>query len=338
MTEPDQAREVELRRLRALNRILKTLVNESNYDVLLNLIMGELLVALGAERGFLVVGNSMEIRAVRNWSAEEISAAPGEVSRSIVRDVVKSGKPILLQDALHSPYGKFQSVQELQLASILAAPIPDPHEKEPLGVLYLEARATVAVFTEDDLALTQEVLELSGKVLDDVVRRDTMKKRAQGFRIRLAGSPPIPWHCHLRTHHARSPGHRHPGRGNRCAGSCPRGVRHRKRIDRPSDPPEQPGRGRSLFRDQLRGVQSGASGVGTVWAHGRCFYRGGSKAQRPGGSRVGRHVVFRRARGNASQPASEIAPHRPVWRIQTGRFRRNPYRKRPLCFRHPRGS
>jgi Nif-specific regulatory protein/two-component system response regulator HydG len=177
----------DVRALRTLNRVMRALLEGGNYDQLLDTIMGEVLSAVGAERGYLVARKKdvLEVCAVRNWSRDQIDAEPGEISRSIVRDVMTDSKPVLLEDAMQSPYGAAASVQLLRLASILAAPLPSAHGGPPDGVLYLEARAEVCRFSKTDLELVTEILKLASKVLADVVERHALEERTRSMESAL---------------------------------------------------------------------------------------------------------------------------------------------------------
>jgi Nif-specific regulatory protein/two-component system response regulator HydG len=169
----------DLKRLETLNRVLRALLDGGDVDAVLDRIMGEVISLLHAERGYLVLGQRMEVRAVRNWRREEIAGEGGEVSRSIVKDVLEAGAPVLLENALDSRFGDVDSVQTLQLRSILAAPLRSPDQAQPAGVVYLESRAELARFGRNDAALLVEILDLAGKVLADVVKRHTLEERSR---------------------------------------------------------------------------------------------------------------------------------------------------------------
>jgi transcriptional regulator with GAF, ATPase, and Fis domain len=172
------------RTLRALNAVMRALLEERDFDRMLSRMMSTVLDVLGAERGYLVsASSSLDVRAVRNWSLEEIQSARGEVSRSIVRDVLRTGRAVRLANALESDYGGALSVQRLRLAAILAAPIEGP--RGPLGVIYLES-AEQGQFEEDDLALLTEVLEVSGRLLSEVLARMDAEAKAATLESTLS--------------------------------------------------------------------------------------------------------------------------------------------------------
>ncbi|WHX50085.1 AAA family ATPase [Paenibacillus woosongensis] len=83
---------------------------------------------------------------------QEISHA---YSESILRHVLMTNEPVVLQDALQSYYVKDSYIQSERPKSILCMPIRVPKKRSPL-LLYLENRHVSCVFTDRDL----HVLEL----------------------------------------------------------------------------------------------------------------------------------------------------------------------------------
>lgn len=105
-----------------LYRVSRALLKEGEYGKLLSGVLDTLIEGLGADRGFVVVREAQEFRATaaRNFRSEALSLAEEEVSGSIARSVIETGRAVLIGDAsMTEPYSKQPSIQQLSLRSVL---------------------------------------------------------------------------------------------------------------------------------------------------------------------------------------------------------------------------
>ena len=117
---------LETKQLRSLHELACELLKLDDYDRMLDAVVRHSLETLRGERGFLVMqkGEGLEFKVVRNWSRAELEGDGEPVSRSIVRQVLKSGKPVLIEDALSdSRWAQSESILRMQIRSVLAAPL-----------------------------------------------------------------------------------------------------------------------------------------------------------------------------------------------------------------------
>ena len=82
--------------LRRLTEIAKALNSEPDLRPLLDLILDRVVELAGAERAFLILRNDekkLEVRASRSFDQEGVKKAAAKVSRSILVQTEKSGRP-----------------------------------------------------------------------------------------------------------------------------------------------------------------------------------------------------------------------------------------------------
>ncbi|MFH1132561.1 MAG: sigma 54-interacting transcriptional regulator [Pseudomonadota bacterium] len=132
-----------------LLEIYRRINSELNRERLLGLVMDTAVELTGAERGFLLLGETAEdlkLEVARNLNPDKEA---GAYSRSIAERVFRTGRPVITVSARNDPrFSDFPSVHELQLESVLCIPV---HTVEGVcGVLYMESRFQSGRFTSDD--------------------------------------------------------------------------------------------------------------------------------------------------------------------------------------------
>ncbi|MEE8390216.1 MAG: GAF domain-containing protein, partial [Anaerolineae bacterium] len=119
----------------------------------LGLVMDALIHLTGAERGCLMLlgeEGSMEVRAAQNFDRESTDAFDLELSRTVVRDAVEKGQPVLTTNAQLDPrFSEQESVIGYHLRSIACVPLCI--QNNVIGALYLDNRKRDAVFSQADL-------------------------------------------------------------------------------------------------------------------------------------------------------------------------------------------
>lgn len=124
-------------------------------DEVLERVMDEVIAALHAERGFVMLletDGRFNFTTARGMDQHTIEAPHFEVSRSVVVNVAESGLPVHTSDAMTDErFSGRASVQILGLRSILCAPLKVKHNI--IGVIYVDNRLQAGIFTPDDLDL-----------------------------------------------------------------------------------------------------------------------------------------------------------------------------------------
>ena len=177
----------ELAALRRLTAFSDKLLGTYELDKLLENLMDEVVEVTRADKGFLILmeSNQLRVKVARNISRENIEDAVERVSDSIVAKVVRTGKPLIISDALDDPeFNSSESVVNLKLLSVMCAPLM--HKGEVFGLLYLGNDRLINRFEQKSLdTLTifsaQASLILQNAMLVNELKLDNLelKKRLE---------------------------------------------------------------------------------------------------------------------------------------------------------------
>jgi sigma-B regulation protein RsbU (phosphoserine phosphatase) len=141
--------------LSLLLRLTQTFNSSLNLSEVLDRVMDEVIQALHAERGFVMLcedDGRLAFRTARGLDQQGIEAPQFQISRSVVESVARDGLPLLTNDALTDErFSGRQSVMMLGLRSILCAPLKV--KDRVTGVLYVDNRLQAGLFTHADLEL-----------------------------------------------------------------------------------------------------------------------------------------------------------------------------------------
>ena len=123
-------------------------------------LLDRLIEVTGAERGFILYylpqTTEADIIAARNYGTTNLSLREHDLSRSLLREVFRRGGSLLVEDAArHSAFGAEASVRELNIRSVLAAPLVDG--RRTVGALYLENNTLPGAFGADDRPVLEAV-------------------------------------------------------------------------------------------------------------------------------------------------------------------------------------
>jgi len=153
-------------------------------------LLGGLVELTKAEKGFILVlkDGNRHLAASHNVEKERLDLTA--VSDSIVDQVVKHLKPVIVSDAMNdSRFGRAKSVVDLKLSSVMCVPLI--YRKDLLGAIYLGNDSITDLFTERDLSLLKiyaaqasiiiyHALMLNQLRLDNKNLRDQLAASAQG--------------------------------------------------------------------------------------------------------------------------------------------------------------
>ncbi|MBE0688700.1 MAG: GAF domain-containing protein, partial [Anaerolineae bacterium] len=148
--------EAALHQLRALVHTSALINSSFELDTILERAMDAVLQFTGAERGYILLTND----AGKQETYLARARAPDEddegLSQSIVNEVMTSGNPLLTDNAAHDPrVAGSVTVARYVLRSVLCVPLVFKGKIE--GVIYVDNRFRVAVFTERELTLLRAI-------------------------------------------------------------------------------------------------------------------------------------------------------------------------------------
>ena len=162
-----------------LQEVTFLLNSERNLQVLLDRILDEVLSLFGAERGFLILceGDEHRIRAARDIDQSEVGSPEFKDSHSIARDVAKSGKIFLTNDAQQDRrLRESHSVHDLKLQAIACFPL-SWHE-ELLGVIYIENRFRKQIVPKERLRLLEAFSAQAAQAIANTRLHDELVRRS----------------------------------------------------------------------------------------------------------------------------------------------------------------
>ena len=130
----------------------------------------------GASKGFLIhlEGDRIHIPAARNIDRVDVGHDPGQVSDSVVAQVIKERKPLIVADALNDTVlGQSRSVVDLKLSSVMCVPLMA--RDTLIGILYLGNEGLLRLFTKSDLELLKIFAAQAGLILHNALLMDDLR-------------------------------------------------------------------------------------------------------------------------------------------------------------------
>jgi transcriptional regulator with GAF, ATPase, and Fis domain len=162
--------------MRQLHELSQRLMQARDMNEKLSFSMDAVIAATHAAKGFLVLIEAGETRVAvaRNLGGRSIEGA--QLSDSILARVIETRQPLIVSDALSDThFGRSESVMNLQLASVMCAPLLA--EGQLLGLIYLGNDSVRGLFGETSLEVltifaAQTSMLLQNAQLLDQLRSD----------------------------------------------------------------------------------------------------------------------------------------------------------------------
>ena len=152
-------------RLALLYHLTQAFSSSLDLDEVLNRVMDEVITAVRAERGFVMLvegepregtGHKLAFKAARGIDQKTISEPRFQVSLSVVERVASQGEPVLASDAqTDDRFNIRHSVMFLGLRSILCVPLKV--KDKVTGVIYVDNRLQAGIFIQADLELLNAI-------------------------------------------------------------------------------------------------------------------------------------------------------------------------------------
>jgi sigma-B regulation protein RsbU (phosphoserine phosphatase) len=145
--------------LALLYRLTQAFNSSLDLEEVLNQVMDEVIAAVHAERGFVMLSDSegrLEFQAARGIDHETIDDPGFQVSRGIIERVARRGQPMLTSDAqVDDRIMMRTSVMSLGLRSVLCVPLQV--KGSTIGVIYVDNRLKAGIFSQADLELLNAI-------------------------------------------------------------------------------------------------------------------------------------------------------------------------------------
>jgi sigma-B regulation protein RsbU (phosphoserine phosphatase) len=156
-------------RLALLCHLSQTFNSSLDLDEVLNKVMDEVIGAMRAERGFVMLregDGNLVFRVARGIDQSTIGEPQFQISRSVVDEVAREGKPVLTSDAQQdSRFSDRRSVMILGLRSILCAPLKI--KDHTLGVVYVDNRLQKGIFSVHDLEFLNTIASSAAVAIEN---------------------------------------------------------------------------------------------------------------------------------------------------------------------------
>jgi transcriptional regulator with GAF, ATPase, and Fis domain len=187
----EEGGELEAARLEAYRRMVafsRKLVEKEGLDALMNELLDAVIELTRADKGMLILleGEQLQVKAARNLKRETIEDAVRQVSDSIVAQVVKTQKPIIVSDALHDEQFKNSlSVMNLKLCSVMAAPLAV--KGDLLGLLYVGNNNLINLFDQAALDVLTLFASQASLLVQNALLLNELRLDNQALQARLEG-------------------------------------------------------------------------------------------------------------------------------------------------------
>jgi len=175
-----QERNVENRDfLKHILEISRRMAETRALTPLLNYVMDEAIALVGAERGYVVLikpDGSPDYRIKRGQDGRELDVSEDQVSKSVFKQVVETGQPLVLRDAMSNPdFSGSESVALLKLRSIMCVPLIS--RGEIIAAIYVENRSITGRFSEEDLPLLTLFANQAAVAIENAALNDDLEAR-----------------------------------------------------------------------------------------------------------------------------------------------------------------
>lgn len=183
------------RLIEAVNDLLALLVSDRGDDrEALRASFEGVAAGLGAQNAVLLLVERtapLTLRCIRSLGGltnEQLAACEqGKtvhgVSPSVIRRVVESGRPELIQDPLGLEKGSRTASLDNTRFSVLCAPVLDPSDGAVLAVIYLQNQGLAAAYCRPDLACLGSYGSAAGRLLGYYFRSE---RQARELKLRIA--------------------------------------------------------------------------------------------------------------------------------------------------------
>jgi transcriptional regulator with GAF, ATPase, and Fis domain len=193
----------DLAGVRKLFAFSEKLINRRSVDELLEAMLDDVIEVTHADKGFLLLLEGAEaaadatapaataqagerklaVRASRNVRKEAITNAEGGISDSIVKQVLETGRSVIVSDALaDTQFGRSESVIAMKLSSVMCVPLVA--QGQLIGALYVGNDKIKHLFHRTQLDLlsifaSQASMLLQNAMLLNALRADKAKLTAE---------------------------------------------------------------------------------------------------------------------------------------------------------------
>jgi GAF domain-containing protein len=170
----EQGEVYELKALQLLLQVIKSLHSEHDVRALMTMVLDSAISFGEADRAFfMLLTEEGEPRFKMGRSVERTYLTPDDFvySTSVVNEALNSMSPIILADARTSSFNARDSIQGLELRTIMAAPLR--HNGEVLGLIYVDSKRPLTRYSTHHLNVLTSLAEQAAVALHNAQKFDT---------------------------------------------------------------------------------------------------------------------------------------------------------------------
>ena len=171
---------------RLLDDLWSILVKAASPDTILKSILDEAIVRTNADRGVLVEvtpRGSIEFNIIHRFNREDLPYSPQDFSRAILNEVVRSGKAMVIPNAVRDPrFMKRESVHNARLISLFCMPICV--ESRVAAVIHLEKNIP-SYFNEEHATALQRFGEVAARAMEALQTSRKIETERDRLRVEV---------------------------------------------------------------------------------------------------------------------------------------------------------
>lgn len=160
---------IQQRSLAALYEVSRVIGSSLDLQTVLDQVMDAIIQLTDAERGFLMLlddDGNLSVNIARNFDQETLENGEFSVSRTITRQVVNTGQPVVTTNAQTDPrYAGQASIVTHALRSIMATPLRA--RGNIIGVVYVDNRIRSGIFSEKNLEILDAFAAQAAVAIDN---------------------------------------------------------------------------------------------------------------------------------------------------------------------------
>ncbi len=188
------------RQLTALVGVGHVINSSLGQERVLNEVMDSVIALMRAERGLIMLRDEHDefpVEAARGMDHVSLEGDDFSVSKTIVRRVAETGKPVLTTNAQNDPrFEQQKSVVEQNLRSILCVPLK--LKDEIIGVIFVDSRVYSGLFEESDLEILSAFADQAAVAIDNARLFEGLqtanKELREAYEATLKAGR-WPWNC-----------------------------------------------------------------------------------------------------------------------------------------------
>ncbi len=153
---------------------------------LLEELMDAVIEITTADKGFLILteGENFSIKVARNLKQENIADAVSQLSDSIIANVVRSKKPLMISDAMNDDnFASSKSVMQLKLTSVICVPLLE--NGRLLGLIYVGNDSITSLFADDTMRALNVFAAQASLIVSNALLLNTLKVDNQLLSARV---------------------------------------------------------------------------------------------------------------------------------------------------------